>query len=257
MPVPGEAPVVSLINDAKKLTQGVKVEDDNCGESDLKNGWSLTTTDKEEYWFYSKFIDSKKFLKSYMKISGLTMDEVMECFCKITPQTPKYDDVYKKVDLVVDYYKNGELINENIIIDYVVDTTTELPAFAKMFVNMPENMSWRVVVEKDPNCPDTYYFCSVSWDKEKNDRNYKNKVRKYGKMDLSADGKNVYVVSAQKVSKWVPDFVLGRVLLKTMKDTLPKKMKAYKEWKTKQIENKNKEAASRDSGVSIDDVTVN
>jgi len=209
-----------------ELLQGVREQTDETEtieDIDNDNIW-YTIQEDSACSFKTKTFGRRKLLKVTMTLDT-DIQTVLGCFMP-SEEIPNWDENYKSVKLVEDYLQDFRHDDRVVEIDRVDAVRMQLPLLFRLFVKIPSDLKMRTVVTKDTE--DTYTFLSVSWDTNTNDRNWKFKVRKIGRIERI--GKQTRLVVLEKTGRWVPCWLVVKFAESGQTGKVHRMLKKYRKY---------------------------
>lgn len=219
--VPGFKVIQDLLG-AAKLGCNPPIED----EDNDNTMWALLEQDPT-FTCWTRWKDGRKMIKTRIALD-LTFDQGIDAFLRHDDDRSKWDETYTRSKVEKDYVAEG-LHDSSVKLDHVSSVGMVLPAPMRWFVRLPSDLKLRItIIKSDPTDNSDnplYYYVLTSWDLESGDRNMSHKIRKYGEIQV-VDGK-CCITTVEKSGKWMPDFIVARLLRTKAKNTIKTKVSQY------------------------------
>jgi len=225
--VPGFKVIQDLLETAKEACDPPVEEEDN--DNTL---WSLLAEDPV-FTCWTRWKDGRKMVKTRVALD-FTFDQGIDAFLRLDDDRAKWDDTFTWCKVEKDYVGEG-LHDSSVKLDHVSSVGMILPAPIRWFVTLPSDLKLRITVVKgdpeDKRETALYYYVLTSWNLEEADRNYSHKIRKYGEIQMIND--KCCITTVEKSGKWMPDFIVARLLRSRAKSSITKQIAHYIEFRRK------------------------
>lgn len=221
MAVPGFRNVEELLEDTDRACNPpIEEEDDNS------TMWSeLRNQHDPDFQVYSRWKDGRKMIK-YTITVDFSFEQGINAFLRLDNDRAKWDQTCSHCKLERDYVAEG-MHPSNVIVDHISTVGFILPVPARWFIKLPPDLKLRLTVIRVPDRKNVYFYILTSWDMELQQRNMKHKVRKYGEIHMTADGR-FCITTVEKSGRWMPDWAVARVIRNKAKLAVTNKIDQYR-----------------------------